>query len=283
MPDRRQFGLFDFDPESGELRREGVPVKLQAQPAQVLRLLIANAGEVVSRETLRKAVWGTETFVDFDRGLNFCIAQIRAALGDSADSPRFIRTVPKQGYQFVAPISAPAPRKLNRSVLAVAVIVSAITIWGFIVSSGNPPVRVAVTRFDNDTGSAEFDALAGGLTDSFIAELAAAGPGQFEVIGNARPLRQPKASRDLLAIGSSLKASYVILGQLQRDGNQVQAVVSLIALPEQTHVKVARVDLDTSNLFNAQIDAARRITATFLGPLAAGTRVRIPSPKPPGH
>ena len=139
MPDRRRFGLFDFDPASGELRREGIPVKLQAQPAQVLRILIANAGELVSRETLRKAVWGTETFVDFDRGLNFCIAQIRAALGDSADSPRFIRTVPKQGYQFVAPVSAPVGRKLNRSAVAVAIIISAITIWGFIVSSGNPP------------------------------------------------------------------------------------------------------------------------------------------------
>ncbi len=80
MPKLRQFGLFDFNPATGELRREGVPVKLQAQPAQVLGLLIANAGDVVTREALRKAVWGSETFVDFDRGLNFCIAQIRSAL-----------------------------------------------------------------------------------------------------------------------------------------------------------------------------------------------------------
>jgi DNA-binding winged helix-turn-helix (wHTH) protein len=105
MPDRRQFGLFDFDPASGVLCREGIPVKLQAQPARVLRLLIANSGEVVSRETLRRAVWGADTLVHFDRGLNLCIAQIRAAPGESAESPRFSRTVPKKGYQFVAPIS----------------------------------------------------------------------------------------------------------------------------------------------------------------------------------
>src|SRR2546430_2687231 len=97
---RVRFGIFDFDPETRELRREGQTVRLQAQPAQVLEVLLQHAGEVVSRDTLRLAIWGTETFVDFDRGLNFCIAQIRAALGDSADSPRFIRTVPKKGYQF---------------------------------------------------------------------------------------------------------------------------------------------------------------------------------------
>src|SRR5206468_9223342 len=76
----------------------------QPQPAEVLALLVAHAGDVVSREALREAIWGDDTFVDFDRGLNFCIAQIRAALGDSVESPRFIRTIPKRGYQFFAPV-----------------------------------------------------------------------------------------------------------------------------------------------------------------------------------
>jgi TolB-like protein len=124
---------------------------------------------------------------------------------------------------------------------------------------------VAVAHFDNDTGSAAYDSLAAGLTDSLIAELAAAGPGRFEVIGNASPLREPKAIRDLLAIGTSLKASYVIPGRILRDSNLVQAVVSLITLPEKTHVRLARVDVDANNLFNSQIVAARSIAATFLG------------------
>src|SRR5947199_7492174 len=96
---RFRFGVFDFDSATRELRREGVPVRIQSQPAQVLALLLADAGEIVSRETLRRAIWGAETFVDFDRGLNFCVAQVRAALGDSAESPIFVRTVPKRGYQ----------------------------------------------------------------------------------------------------------------------------------------------------------------------------------------
>src|SRR5258708_39501320 len=105
---RVRFGMFDFDPENGDLRREGVALRLQAQPAQVLAVLVQHAGEVVTREQLRQAVWGTATFVDFDQGLNYCIAQIRSTLGDSAESPRFVRTIPKRGYQFVAPVAAPA-------------------------------------------------------------------------------------------------------------------------------------------------------------------------------
>ncbi len=103
------------------------------------------------------------------------------------------------------------------------------------------------------------------------------------MIGNASVLRTPRANRDLLAIGSSLKAGYLVLAQLQKGPDHIQVVASLIALPEQTHVKVVRLDLDTANLFNAQIGAARQIAATFLGPLAAGVRVRIPSPAPPSR
>src|SRR5205085_9698380 len=87
-----------------DLRREGTSVRLQSQPAQVLACLLERAGEVVSREDLRRTVWRDDTFVDFERGLNFCIAQIRLALYDDAVSPRFIRTIPKRGYQFIAPV-----------------------------------------------------------------------------------------------------------------------------------------------------------------------------------
>src|SRR5271168_2139325 len=101
---RFRFGLFEFDTAAGELRREGMLVRLQAQPAQVLSRLIERVGEVVTREELHRAVWGGETFVDFERGLNFCIGQIRAALGDDSTTPRYIRTIPRRGYQFIAPV-----------------------------------------------------------------------------------------------------------------------------------------------------------------------------------
>src|SRR5947209_10625725 len=99
-----RFGLFEFDAERLELRREGVAAHLQSQPGRVLALLIQNAERAVSREELRSAIWGHETFVDFERGLNFCISQIRSALGDDSARPIYIRTFPKQGYQFIAPV-----------------------------------------------------------------------------------------------------------------------------------------------------------------------------------
>jgi DNA-binding winged helix-turn-helix (wHTH) protein len=99
-----QVGVFEFDSVSGVLTRDGYPIKLQSQPARVLAVLLEQAGEIVTRKTLQAAVWRGETFVDFDRGLNFCIAQIRSAFGDSAETPRYIRTVPKKGCQFIAPV-----------------------------------------------------------------------------------------------------------------------------------------------------------------------------------
>src|SRR3981081_116555 len=99
-----RFGAFDLDPTSGELRKDGDPVKLPPQPFKVLTLLARRSGEVVTRHEIREEIWSEETFVDFDQGLNFCIRQIREALGDDAEAPRFIETLPRRGYRFPAPI-----------------------------------------------------------------------------------------------------------------------------------------------------------------------------------
>ena len=109
MLQRFRFGTFDFDATTSELRREGIPVRLQAQPAQVLAILLEQAGQIVTRETLQQTVWADGTQVDFERGLNYCIAQVRSSLKDSADSPRFVRTIPKKGYQFIAPVERVGP------------------------------------------------------------------------------------------------------------------------------------------------------------------------------
>lgn len=99
--DRFLFDDFELRPDSGELFLQGVPVKLQPQPARVLELLARHAGEVVTREEMRRHLWGEDTFVDFEHGLNFSIRQLRRALGDAADAPRFVETVPRRGYRFL--------------------------------------------------------------------------------------------------------------------------------------------------------------------------------------
>ena len=115
-----RFGTFELDPSSGELRRQGQRVALQSQPAQVLALLVRSPGQIVTREELRRAVWAADTFVDFDTALNVAVNKIRQALRDSAATPRFIETVPKHGYRFLAevfpvePGATPAPRPVLR-------------------------------------------------------------------------------------------------------------------------------------------------------------------------
>ena len=98
-----RFGVYEVDRKTGELRRNGVKIKLQEQPFQVLTVLLERPGQVVSREELRKRLWPADTFVDFDHSLNAAIKRLRDALGDSADNPRFVETLARRGYRFVAP------------------------------------------------------------------------------------------------------------------------------------------------------------------------------------
>ena len=105
----QKFGTFEFDPETRELRKSGRAIALEPQPARALALLLSRAGEIVSRDELREAVWGSETHVDFDRGIAYCLSQIRSALGDSGENPRFVLTVPKHGFKFIAPVAQDAP------------------------------------------------------------------------------------------------------------------------------------------------------------------------------
>src|SRR5262245_16595925 len=100
-----RFGAFEFHVVPGELRLNGDPVKLAPQPLKVLELLARRSGEVLTRNEIRDHVWRGDTFVDFEQGLNFCIRQIREALGDTADAPRFIETLPRRGYRFLMPVT----------------------------------------------------------------------------------------------------------------------------------------------------------------------------------
>lgn len=267
---RFRFGCFEFQAATGELLREGAPIRLQAQPAKVLGALLEQAGETVSREALRQAVWGEDTHVDFERGLNFCLAQVRSALEDSAEAPRYIRTVPKRGYQFIAPVSRlgeaappsePRPRRRwLRWAVAATTLALAVAAVGLAVRRP-APIRIAVTPFDNETGDPAFDRYAGGLTDALVADLTTRSG--FGIIGNAAILRQPRARRDLRAIGTALSAGYVIIGQVQRDGASHRVLAHLIRVPEQTHLWVVRVDRPAGTPLPTEGELARRITDEF--------------------
>src|SRR5215831_3064995 len=108
-PTTLRFGAFEINSAAGELRRQGDVVKLAPQPLKVLDLLARRSGEIVTRQEIRDHVWTGDTFVDFEQGLNFCIRQIREVLGDTADAPRFIETLPRRGYRFLMPVEVAGP------------------------------------------------------------------------------------------------------------------------------------------------------------------------------
>ena len=288
-----RFGLFELDPATGDLRREGRPVRLQPQPARVLALLASRPGEVVTREELRQQIWNDGTFVDFERGLNFCISQIRTALNDSADSPRFIETLPRRGYRFIAPVVSDAARperaervegqrvargpqvldsrvgRFRWSLAAGGLAVVTVVLIALLTASGKDArVRVAVVPFDNETGDSSYGNLGQGIADATVARLAA--PGRVErlaVVGNSAALRRPRSFRDLKAIGQEAAVEYVVLAQVKRDASRVRLIAHLIRVSDEAHVWAQTFDRDAFTL-EAQADIAEQIATSVADRLA---------------
>lgn len=264
-----RFGLFEFDFRSGELRRDDQIVKLSPQPARVLAALLERPGEVVLREELRARLWGEETFVDFERGLNFCILQVRAALGDSSDNPRFVQTVPRKGYRFIAPVAmtsvlpaappsspgdlrpaAPPPSPPpatsvlppRRWLLGVAAaVILAPVVW--LVFSGRPSapaaqasdrIRIAVLPFVNLTGDPTVDYLADGLTDEVISQLGRLGPHRLAVIARTSAMSYRNTTKAVAQIGRELNAAYIVESSLRREGDALRIGSSLVPTGDES-------------------------------------------------
>lgn len=285
---RFRFGLFEFDAASLELRREGVLVRLQSQPAQVLAFLIERGDEIVSRDELRKAVWGDETFVDFEGGLNFCISQLRSALQDDSARPVYIRTVPKSGYQFIAPVQRISMQRPERPKIgdakrppfpgrkvALALALATFAVLAFLSyrfwsaqNASRSPI-LAVLRFDNETADPRITQFSDALTDNVVEQLTSQSRAGYHVIGNAQILRLPREQRDLRAIASSLHAGYAVLGQVQAYGTQVRILAHLIRLSDQTHIWVVRMDRTLGDSLSLESEAASKIAAEFAARMSA--------------
>jgi DNA-binding winged helix-turn-helix (wHTH) protein/TolB-like protein len=295
------FGIFEFDTETGELRRSGRSVALEPQPARALALLVSRAGDVVLREQLAAHVWGSGTHVDFNRGLAYCVSEIRRALGDSADNPRFVQTLPKRGFRFIAPVQStagpsiatvgtppgsdlastsatpvasesesslsltPEPSQLRWRHAAVAAsigFVLAIGIWA-LGGRGTPsrPV-IAVSVFDNETGESRYDLPVRALSDAVVDRLTKLGPDRIGVVGNLAALRMPRNERDLKKIAEETGAGFVILAQFQRTGQDWLLLIHLIRLDDGTHVWTHRIPRPAEDpLAGLDEEAARSVEA----------------------
>jgi len=206
----------------------------------------------VSREELREVVWGKNTHVDFDRGLAYCVSQIRTALGDSGDNPRFVQTIPKQGFKFIAPVTTslpqvPGPKPQLRSgraaywVAAAAVLVIGVGLALAALQNESPRVVIGVSIFDNETGNADYDRPVAALSDLVVEHLTKLDPNRIAVVGNAAILRHPRNIRNLKAVAQELKADYVLLGQLQQGETGLRFITHFIRLSDEAHLKANRL------------------------------------------
>jgi TolB-like protein len=228
---------------------------------------------VVTRDELKAAVWGADTHVDFDRGIAYCISQARTALGDSAENPRFIQTLPRQGFRFIAPVAASEDAgELRRDLAGAAsgragglatsfnrwvtiplvLALVAVTVGMVMEILRTPPdlgrVVIAVSVFDNETGNAEYDRPVAGLSDLVVERLTKIDPNRVAVVGNAAVLRQPRNIRNLKAVAQQVDADYMLLGQLQRGETGLRFITHFIRLRDEAHLKANRLPVADDTL-----------------------------------
>jgi TolB-like protein/DNA-binding winged helix-turn-helix (wHTH) protein/Tfp pilus assembly protein PilF len=277
-----RFAGFEFDPAAGELHQDGVKVRLQAQPFQILRLLLERPGEVVTREEVRQALWPGDTFVDFDVGLNSAIKRLRDALGDSAENPRFVETLPRRGYRFIAALETPPPapaaaeeppRPLRppasrlRSWPGAAALAALAVAAGLIATSRGPrargplasePIRsLAVLPFENLTGDPEQDYFVDGMTDAVTTDLAQVRA--LRVISRTSVTQYKRASKPLPRIAEELDVDAIVEGTVSRSGDRVRITAQLIQAATDRHLWAQSYERERRDVLALQREVAAAI------------------------
>jgi TolB-like protein/DNA-binding winged helix-turn-helix (wHTH) protein len=288
-----RFHEFELALKSGELRKNGSIVRLQPQPFKVLAFLASHSGQTVTRQELQQTVWEEETFVDFEHGLNFCIREIRAALGDSASSPRFIETLPRRGYRFIAAVKtdnglpslganaaageiaettgdAPAASKISRPLVVLSGVVAlALALAFFFVWRSQRPVpakgkvMLAVLPFENLSGDGGQDYFSDGLTEEMIARLGGLQPQRLGVIARTSVMTYKGANKDIRRIGRELGVDFVVEGSVRREEGKVRITAQLIRVSDQTHLWSESYDRDSGGALVVQTDVAAQIAAAL--------------------
>lgn len=285
-PEIFRFGAFELDRRNGELRRDGNLLKIQPQPAKVLLVLVRNAGQIVTRQQLVKEVWGSETFVDFEQGLNFAIRQIRAALEDDVDHPRFLETFPKRGYRFTAevryesispdqgsPVQPSALPPSRKWALRPALVVGAVATLSLLVllgwsysrrtsSTDNQIHSLAVLPLHNLSGDTDQEYFSRGMTDELITDLAKIN--QIRVTSHTSVLRYKDSNRPLPEIARELGVDALIEGSVMRSGDRVRITAQLIDARTDQHIWAESYERDFRDVLTLQNDVAQQI-ATKVG------------------
>jgi TolB-like protein len=231
-----RFGAFEVTFESREIRKHGMRIQLEEKPFQILEMLIERAGQVVKRKTLCEKLW-PDTHVAFDRSLNTAVNKLRNILGDLAHSPRFIETVPRLGYRFVAPVHWPGAARL-----------------------GDASKMLVVLPFENLSGEPRMDSFADGLTEEMTLQLSQLNPKRLGVIARTSAIQYRPPKKSIREIAEELCVDYVLEGSVRCKGHRrVRITGQLIEARDQTHLWSASYNRDLRDVLEVQSDVARQI------------------------
>jgi TolB-like protein/DNA-binding winged helix-turn-helix (wHTH) protein/Flp pilus assembly protein TadD len=279
-----RFDNFELDIRAGELRKAGVKLRLQGQPIQVLAALLNSAGELVTREQLRAQVWPADIFVDFDHSLHNAIARIREVLGDSAETPRYIETLPRKGYRYIGPIAdfhtlrsatetghhasqpltlVTAPKRKRILVLVLGALFTmglvASTTWRYLHAKAAvlPIQSLAVLPLDNLSGDPSEEFFADGMTDQLITDLAKVG--SLRVISRTSVMQYKGTKKALPAIARELNVDAIVEGSVIRSGPRVRVTAQLIRAHTDQHLWAETYDRDLDDILKLQAELADAI------------------------
>jgi TolB-like protein/DNA-binding winged helix-turn-helix (wHTH) protein/Tfp pilus assembly protein PilF len=292
---RLRFGVFELDLRAGELRKHGLRVRLQEQPFQVLAMLLEHPGEVVAREELQRKLWAADTFVDFDHGLNKVINKIREALGDSAESPRFVETVSRRGYRFLADVKVADAAPVRRPELAIQppatvevrdlpdraskatlkhhlpsiawkipvfvilLLAASLAAWKLYSQSQSSPVirSLVVLPLENLSGDPSQDYFSDGMTDELITELGQIS--DLRVISRTSAMTYKGTRRTLPQIAQELNVDAVVEGAVLRSGGRVRITAQLIMAGTDKQLWAESYEGDLQDTLRLQSQVARAI------------------------
>ena len=245
-----RFSTFELDGHAGELRKQGVKIKLQEQPLRILDMLLASRGQIVTREELRIALWPANTLVDFDHGLNKAINKLREALGDSAESPLFIETLARRGYRFL--VEPATQSDAIRSLL--------------------------VVPLENLSSDPEQEYFVDGLTEALIASLARIST--LRVISRTTAMSYKGTRKPLPDIARELNVEGIVEGTVLRSDGRVRISAQLLHAPSDTHLWAGTYDRDLRDILALQAEVSRAIAAEIKTKLSPQERGQLKQSRP---
>jgi TolB-like protein len=246
-----RFGIFEVDAQAGELRKDGRRLKVSGQPFEILSALLQHPGKLITRDELRSRLWPDST-VDFDHGLNAAINKLRASLGDFARRPRFIETLPRRGYRFIAPIA-------------------------------RPKLMLAVLPFKNLNRDPEENYFSDGLTQELITHLALLDPQRLGVIAQTSVMQYRQTNKPVHEIGHELAVDYILEGSVRRFGKRVRVAVQLIHAEDETCLWAQTSENHLRDILSLENNIAQIVAKHIQLQVRVGNRPSAPPLEPQAH